>query len=156
MNCASSESGNIPDESLECFNTWLMNGGISTFDEISSLNDKYRKQITDYISSFIPYAEICAGNNKFILVHAGPGNFSENKAMSDYRPEELLFSEPDFDKKYFDDAYLVTAHCPTYKIEGADIGKIFFKNNHIAINCGIACHEGTGCLRLDDLMEFYI
>ena len=30
------------------------------------------------------------------------------------------------------------------------------KNNHIAIDCGAVFNFGLGCLRLDDMKEFYV
>ena len=40
--------------------------------------------------------------------------------------------------------------CDKYK------GKIFMLNGHIALDCGAAYGLPLGCLRLDDMKEFYV
>ena len=35
-------------------------------------------------------------------------------------------------------------------------GKIFMLNGHIALDCGAAYGLPLGCLRLDDMKEFYV
>jgi serine/threonine protein phosphatase 1 len=58
--------------------------------------------------------------------------------------------------RYYPDKYLVTGHVPTFTIDPACEGRIYIRNGHIAIDCG-ACHgKNLGCIRLDDLAEFYV
>ena len=96
-------------------------------------------------------------NQKYILVHAGLGDFSPEKALEDYTIDELVWERPDYSKKYFDDTIIITGHTPTQVIRGNTCpGYIFRKNNHIAIDCG-ACFEGgrLAALCLDTNEEFY-
>lgn len=57
-----------------------------------------------------------------------------------------------------EDKYVITGHTPTMAIkENPRPGYIYRGNNHIAIDCG-CCFKGgrLGCLRLDDMEEFYV
>ena len=57
---------------------------------------------------------------------------------------------------YFHDKYIVTGHTPTGYIEEKSKGKIWFGNNHIAIDCGAVFGNPLGCLCLDTFEEFYV
>ena len=98
----------------------------------------------------------CQRNN--ILVHAGLGNFSPDKKMWEYELDELVWMRPTYEEKYFDDKYVITGHTPTQHIENnPNPGYIFKFNNHIAIDCGVNIPGGRlGCIRLDDMTEFYV
>jgi hypothetical protein len=50
---------------------------------------------------------------------------------------------------------VVVGHNPTTEENGGN-GKIFFGNGSIAIDCGEARGGTIGCLRLDDLKEYYV
>ena len=67
-----------------------------------------------------------------------------------------IYESPDYGKRYFDDRILVTGHTPTVLISPESRGKIFKSNGHIAIDCGATFGMGLGCIRLDDMKEFYI
>ena len=51
---------------------------------------------------------------------------------------------------------IITGHIPTDLIDRNSKGKIWKKNNHIAIDCGVVYGNSLGCLRLDDMKEFYV
>jgi serine/threonine protein phosphatase 1 len=62
----------------------------------------------------------------------------------------------DPDTKYFDDATIIAGHVPTYKVDGAESGKIYHGEYGILVDCGAAFGEPLGCLRLEDMKEFYV
>ena len=68
---------------------------------------------------------------------------------------DFIIGEPDYDQTYDPDVYYVTGHTPTLLIETGHCG-IWQKNNHIAIDCGVAFGMPLGCLRLDDMKEYYV
>ena len=73
-----------------------------------------------------------------------------------------------FDSKVIPTYYVVFGHTPTglmvyyadslpaHQKERCSQFQIGFWNHRIAIDCGAACEENLGCLRLNDLKEFYV
>lgn len=146
----------IDADLLTSYSLWLQDGGMSTMEEFRRLQADEKEEILDYLSEFSPYEYIEVNGRKFVLVHAGLDNFNAERPLYDYRLHELIFSACDPDKVYFNDRYLVTGHRPTFAAGEEHRGKIIRKNNHISIDCGAVFGEKLGCIRLDDLKEFYI
>ena len=137
---------------------WQMNGSVTTTDEFHRCNCQTKQEILDFISDFELYAELEVKGKKYILVHAGLGNFHPDKPMWEYELDELVWERPDYEEAYFPDKYVITGHTPTIGIEtNPRPGYIYQANNHIAIDCGCSFPGGRlGCLRLDDMKEFYV
>lgn len=68
--------------------------------------------------------------------------------------QEFIIGEPEYEKEYFSDKIIVTGHTPTGFIDPKFKGKIWHKNNHIAIDCGAVFGNPLGCICLDTLEEF--
>ena len=135
---------------------WFSNGGTVTMEKFRELNKIERRDILDYIGSF-PLCDIAETEEKtFILVHAGLGNFSKNKKLKEYTPEELLLSRTNPETRLFDDEsiYVVSGHTPTLNITGKS--EIYINNNNICIDCGVVFGGKLGCICLDTMEEFYI
>ena len=103
------------------------------------------------------YEELTVGGQKFLLVHAGLGNYSPEKKIEDYSLKNLVWDRADYETRYFEDTIVITGHTPTQYIENNPRpGYIFRKNGHIAIDCG--CNHRNGrlaALCLDTGEEFY-
>lgn len=141
----------------DIFYEWKLNGGDTTLNELLKCDDKTLKQIVDYLKKLRLYKEIKVADKTFILVHAGLGNFEENKALKEYSIDELLWKRTDYNKQYFKDKYIITGHTPTRFIEDNDKPDyIYMKNNNINIDCCCAGAVRLGCLRLDDMKEYYV
>ncbi len=57
---------------------------------------------------------------------------------------------------YFEDKYMIMGHTPTQTIEdNPKPGYIYRNNNNFVIDCGASFGGKLGCLRLDDMKEFY-
>ncbi len=136
--------------------SWIQNGGYSTLEAFLKLNEENRERVLDYIGEFELYVELVIGDNEFLLVHGGLENFNTEKDIDEYDINELIWDRPDYDKIYFEDKFLVTGHTPTFMIDQYYSGKIYKKNNHIAIDCGEAFGKVLGCICLDTLEEFYV
>lgn len=144
-------------EQIDMLSAWQLNGGIPTIDEFHKLSDLDKAFMTIYLYDSRHNAEITAGGKDYVLVHAGLENFSPDRPICSYSPEELIWHSPDYKRVYFKDRFLVTGHTPTAFIEGNPRpNRIYRKNNHIAIDCGAAMGGRLGCLRLDDGAEFYV
>lgn len=159
-------SQEITDESIEQFDTkmlylmqaWLADGGASTLEDFRKRSPIERLLILNYLKSASLYEEVRVGGNDYVLVHSGLEHFAPDKKLSDYSPEELLFSRTDYSKPLFSgNRFLVTGHTPTAMIpENPNPGAIFRKNNHIALDCGAAHPDGRlGAICLDTGEEVY-
>ena len=149
---------NIDDVMVEKLLNWYQNGAVTTTDEFHKCDKKTQQEIVDFISELEAYKEIEVAGKDFVLVHAGLGNFKPDKELWEYELDELVWERPDYEKKYYDDKYVVTGHTPSMIIDkNPKPGYIYQANNHIAIDCGCSFPGGgLGCLRLDDMEEFYI
>ena len=135
---------------------WQFNGGNTTIKQFQKLHKDERESVLEYIGEFVSYELVKAGTRKFLLVHAGLGNFSEDKELDDYTLEELTCVRPDFDKRYFNDEnfFVVSGHTPTLAISGKP--EIYKKQNNICIDCGATFDGKLACLCLDTMEEFYV
>lgn len=135
---------------------WQAVGGQTTIDEFRRLSAAEREDVMDYLEEFSLYEELRVGGRNYVLVHAGPDNFSQDRPLADYGIHELIFHAPDYSRTYYPDRYLVTGHLPTRNIPGnPHPDRIFRENNHIAIDCGCGYGGVLGALCLDTGEEFY-
>ncbi len=150
-------SNGLTDVSFKnAYITWMYNGGTPTFDAFMSLNAAERREIRNYIDSFMIYATVTVGGRNFHLSHTLP-EYDPDKDIHDVTYLEFIWGEPDYDTVYDENTLFVTGHTPTGFIDPEYEGKIYINNNHIAIDCGAVFDNGRlGCIPLDDLKEFYI
>ena len=135
---------------------WYENGGYFTSRDFSRLSLEDRESILDYLEEFSFYEELTVGDKSFVLIHGGLPDFSPEKELEDYPLIGTLYARTDYGKRYYPDKYLITGHTPTFLIDPAYDGKIYIANGHIAIDCGVCHGKNLGCIRLDDLAEFYV
>ena len=133
---------------------WLSDGGEATREEIM----RQPKLIKDVIRRFLGrqpvFEEITVNGQTYHLSHSVP----EREKLLDTEHWDLsdfLFGSPEYDKVYFPDKILVTGHTPTGLIEEASAGRIWKRNNHIAVDCGAVFGGPLGCICLDTGEEYY-
>lgn len=143
-------------ELLKIIAMWQMDGGQATLDGFKKLSADEREGLIEYLEEFAPYETADVGGNKFILVHGGVPYDKRDIPLSKQSVHELVIEHPDYSKRYYNNAYLVTGHTPTVNIGEEYAGKIFKANGHIAIDCGAGYGMPLGCMRLDDFKEFYV
>ncbi len=113
--------------------TWQYNGSSTTIDEFSKLDADLKQDVINFMKDFSIYEEVVATGKKYLLVHAGLGNYSPQKDIEDYTLYDLVWERPDYDIQYFDDTYVVTGHTPTQTITANPKPGFIYKNkNHIA------------------------
>ena len=150
------KSGEAPDKKfISQMTEWAADGGQVTLDAFRTLDAEMREGIIDYLSDMTLYEEVTAGGKEYLLVHAGIAGFKKGIDLEDLKPEAFFTEALDLTKKYFDDKTVVVGHNPTTEENGGN-GKIFYGNGSIAIDCGEARGGTIGCLRLDDLKEYYV
>lgn len=146
----------LDSEAIEMFENWMFNGGIPTCQAFSKLDRSVRDSILDYLGEFELYEELEVNDREFVLVHGGLVGFSEDKDLSEYDIHDIIWGRCDYEKRYFDDKFLVTGHTPTHNINPEYKGKIYINKNHIAIDCGSVFGGRLGCICLDTLEEYYV
>ena len=150
------KSGEAPDKKfISQMTEWAADGGQVTLDAFRTLDAEMREGIIDYLSDMTLYEEVTAGGKDYLLVHAGIAGFKKGIDLDDLKPEAFFTEALDLTKKYFDDKTVVVGHNPMTEENGGN-GRIFFGNGSIAIDCGEARGGTIGCLRLDDLKEYYV
>lgn len=155
LNIIHRSSGLYDDKFIEQYRLWMMDGGAPTCDAFMDLSAEEQKRMLAYLNSFLIYDEVQAGGNKFFMAHTVP----EMERMQQFERllwAEFILGEPEYEKTYFIDKYVVTGHTPTGFIDEAYTGRIYKANNHIAIDCGAVFGNPLGCICLDTLEEFYV
>lgn len=146
----------LDGEVMSLLATWLADGGDTTLADFRRLSPDERNALIEYMEDFEPYAEVNVGGRDYVLVHAGFSDFSPERALADYSVDELIYERIDYGRRYFENKTLITGHTPTVLISPDFRGRIFKADGHIAIDCGAVFGMALGCLRLDDMREFYI
>lgn len=133
---------NLDQVTLDKLVTWQYNGASTTINEFRKLSVSEREDVIAFIQDFSAYEEMSVGEKEYLLVHAGLGNFSPEKDLSEYTIHDLVWDRGVLGEKYFDDVITITGHTPTMGIPGnPHPGYIFKLNNRIYIDCG-ACFPG--------------
>ena len=154
--------GNHEDMLLQTFvnplwrKMWISNGGSKTYHELVYMCDKTeREEIINFLRSVPDHLDIEVNGIKYHLVHGYPADKRDDKLWSRPNPgEEIRYS----------DKTVILGHTPTEYYDNSSIFnnelmKIYFGKGFINLDCGCG-HKSErarlGCLRLDDLKEFYI
>ena len=143
-------------EELSALAGWLCDGGDTTLEGFRRLTVSEREGILEYLEEFAPYEELTVGGRRFVLVHGGLPDFDPARPLRDYDPRALVVEHTDYTRRYYPDRYLVTGHVPTGLIDPRSVGRILRVNGHIAMDCGNGWGGALGCLRLEDMAEFYV
>ena len=155
----------ITDESVDSIDAqlignlvdWQRNGSETTIKEFKQLDQEMRLEVLSFIMEFSLYEEIIVNGQKYLLVHAGLGDYSPEKQIEDYSLKNLVWDRADYDTQYFEDVIVITGHTPTQFIEGnPNPGRIYKRLNHIAIDCGCGMPDGRlAAICLETGTEFY-
>ena len=143
------------DGLVEALKAWTSDGGDTTLKSFASLDSADKIKVLKYLNTFLIYEELEVAGVKYFLSHTVP----EREKMWDFdkcRWEDFTLGDPDYDLQYFDDVVLITGHTPTGLIASEYAGRIYRKNGHIAVDCGVVFGKTLGCICLDTMKEFYI
>lgn len=141
-------------ELVDLYGIWLSDGGESTLKEYLELSDEERVTVINVIARAKLSMEIEVAGCRYHLSHTIP----EIERVGDFATwteEDFVMGEPDYDKTYFKDMHMITGHSLTCLIDKHYTGRIWCKNNHIAIDCGAVYGMRLGCLCLDTMEEYY-
>lgn len=151
---------------------WLdhRNGGIQTLDKFLNLSDEDKADIIQFLLKLSVIKVISLSDRKIHLSHSYTIKDlqKENYGLTDVSDKQLfeivwkspfrndkLFVSPN---NYRADLTYIVGHVPVQKVAGEI--SIIQAGNIINVDCGCAygsdCKNYLGCLRLDDLEDFYI
>lgn len=140
---------------------WLhYNGGYKTADQYMDLSFPECYDIKLYLEDKLLYKYLTVHGRKFLLVHAGLSEdfMHKDTRMSEVPAQILVWSHVEIDANPFDDCTMIVGHVPTFQYHPKYDGKIIHGTDDktIHIDCGCAYGRTLGCLRLDDMKEFYV
>jgi len=140
---------------IDLYGVWLSDGGESTLKEYLALTEEERVTVINTIASASLSKEIVVTDKTYHLSHTIPKK-ERVEAFGQWSEEDFVMGEPDYEELYFDDKIMITGHSLTCLIDKNYAGKIWEKNNHIAMDCGAVYGMRLGCLCLDTMEEFYV
>ena len=145
-------------EKMELLSAWMMNGAEPTLKALRALfreDEETAREILEYLEDAPLWERVDANGRRCLLVHAGLGNFSPEKPMSRYTPDELLWTQPKIGDRYFDGITTVFGHTPTSLYGPEYAGKMLKTPTWINVDTGAALGGAPMLLRLDDGQAFY-
>ena len=162
--------------------SWMLNGGEQTLNQFEALDKKLRKRLLRWLyNSALVIPDLQAGGRNYYLAHAchtlypekdilryrdaGMQNIETVVWSREYRNPDRMKQGYKFRLLYekYPDTTLIIGHTPVTKCSYGNVtnggyGRISrcCKGHLINIDCGCALGETLGCLRLDDMKEFYV
>lgn len=147
-----------PDQ-LETLQLYLRNGGEVTLRALQKLAKKdpeTTEEILDYLREAPLYETVEAGDQDFLLCHAGLDRFRPDKKLSEYTRDQWLWARPQLTDIYFPEFLTIFGHTPTQAFGSQYKGKILRTETWIDIDVGVPYGNPPALLRLEDLKEFYL
>ena len=140
------------------FITWRdFNGGLVTMDQFMDCEFPVCYNIQSYLENREYYRELTVAGRKFLIVHAGLGEYCRAGIRTAEVPaSELIWSHIGIDDNPFPDVTMIVGHMPTFLYGSQYEGKIIHGKNILHIDCGCVFGRTLGCVRLDDMQEFYV
>ena len=135
---------------------WHRNGCLKTVSSLMKLKEEDPEEpgrILDYVRSAPLYAELAVPGKRFVLVHGGLNHFDPEKGLEEYDKDDLLWTRPDAEERYWEDRLVVLGHTPTQYF--GERGRMFATDTWLDIDTGAAGGRSPMLLRLDDLREYY-
>lgn len=134
---------------------WYLNGGGITHYKYKHCTKAYRQQLIEIIQQLPVNIEVCCNGVNYLLVHGGP--LEQGKPDPVY---ESVWKRLNSHAVMPKGKVVVFGHTATRHYQSGRPMSIFHGTDKIGIDCGCA-YEGSyrggrlGCLRLDDMKEFY-
>ncbi len=137
-------------EHIGLLQNYYLNGGGVTLAALRKLPEDLRTDVFDYLRDAPLYEAVTAGGQDYVLVHAGFGNFDPAKKLSEYDPDDLLWTVPKLTDTYYKDFITVLGHTSTLSFGKEYRGRIIRTDTWVDIDVGAAYGEAPVLLRLDD------
>ena len=153
----------VTDRYSAAWSRWMINGGDVTVSEIKRFvrgkkeRVEYIWNMLDFIAELPVYLEIEAGERKYLLVHAGLGDYSPEKPLEDYTLHDLVWKRPKIDTVYEGDRTVVFGHTPTLYLSRAPqhYGKVIKGRGWLCIDTGAAAGLSPALVCLEESTVYY-
>ena len=135
---------------------WHRNGCLVTLQHLLKLREadpEELRRLLEYVRSAPLYMEAAVPMKRFVLVHGGLGGFDPGKGLDEYSRDDLVWTRPEPDERYWTDRLVVLGHTPT-QCYGEE-GRMFVTDTWVDIDTGAAGGGSPMLLRLDDMQAFY-
>jgi len=146
---------NPDDEFL--WRLWFQNGGMTTYDHYMELEPEERDAIIECIDGLPVNINITVNGVKYLLVHGVPIESCKITRKNSNVRSLSVWSRIETCDRFPEGKVIIFGHTPTENYSDEEPMRIWHEDNLIGIDCG--CAYGTrgrlGCLRLDDMQEFY-
>ena len=129
------------------YDLWFYNGGMGTLRDFRSRTETEQEEIRTYLRTLPLFCDLAVGDRRYRLIHGAP---MEDEADI----ENSVWERPSADQIFFPDKTVIIGHTPTRIYHNKD--EIFHAKNFIDIDCGCVYFGRLGCLRLEDMKEFYV
>lgn len=149
---------NLTIKEISLVQKWIDNGGGPTLKGLQRLMKSDPESvygILDYLRDAPLYEALELNGKRFILVHAGLGNFDIGRSLSDYTAEELLLDRPRLSTHYDIAARVIFGHTPSNQFGEEYAGRAVHTTSWSCIDVGVAQGYAPMILRLNDMIEFY-
>lgn len=136
---------------------WYRNGGQITHKRFMCCTYAYRERILEYIAGLPLNVEVTVNGVDYLLVHGAPvSTYSKYSRFANEKEHAVWTRLGKYDPMP-NGKIVVFGHTPTKRYRGRYPMLIWQGPQKIGIDCGCAYgDEGRlGCLRLDDMKEFY-
>lgn len=145
---------------------WFQNGGEETIYDFRNEPEEMQQKILEFIRS-LPYdKKLTVNDRKFILAHAFPNGEPSKEDKAAYFEYQMtsIWERIDgvFCPQIPEDMIAIVGHTPTvnYERDMDPYHMVYLNKRIIDIDCGMARSDikrrRLGCIRLDDMREFYI
>lgn len=139
---------------------WRASGGDLTVEALARYTTpEQRADIVKYLLDCPVFEDITVGGRRYVLVHAGLGEFSKDKPLEDYTPHDLLWVRPTMATVYDPEQYtVILGHTPTVVYSPQSLGRMLrSEGGWWNIDTGAALQGGSPMLLcLDTLREYYL
>lgn len=152
--------------------TWIFNGGGTTISGLNQLSKDEFEECVTFVEHLPLYKVLEMEGITYLLIHAGVSldhGQSLKEVCDSMDEEDALWIRGDFfNSNVIPPFYIVFGHTPTGALlryapgipedqkEKCKKFQMVQWNHRIGIDCGAAYGANLGCIRLNDLKEFYV
>lgn len=148
---------------------WISNGGQPTYDTMLTLSQNEQDNIIRFIEAARYQSDIDIGGRRFILAHGRPYEATINGEQCSVGPfdryyishmnkaEQIVWGKM-HESYQIPGKTIVFGHYSTHHYQDTTPWSIYHGKNCIGIDCGCAYNNKNsrlGCIRLDDMREYY-
>ena len=136
---------------------WYSNGGMVTHSHFKHCSHIYREEVLEYIRNLPLNIEVSVNGIDYLLVHGAPACTYTPHSKYDNEVMHAVWTRVGRNTPLVEGKMVVFGHTPTHHYMYDYPMAVWHGRDKIGIDCGCAwgVDGRLGCLRLDDMQEFY-